>query len=182
MLLVFDPGLNGNKPEPAGNPDESVALDIAGPWKAEFMHINGQRFERTFERLNEFGTSDDPDLNSFAGTVNFSTAFNSDGTGKWLELEKVYKGITEVYLNGMQAGISWYGKPVFRIDSLVKNGENRLEIKYVSILSNYVLTLKDNPTAVQWTKGYEKMPVGIEGPVSIKNDFIHLLPFDKQKP
>lgn len=167
ILLVFDPGLKGDKPEPAGKPDESVSLDIMGPWKAEFRHINGQVFERTFERLEEFGTSDDHDLNSFAGAVNFSTTFNSDGTGKWLELEKVNKGVTEVFLNGRQAGTRWYGKPVFRIDSLVKNGDNRLEIKYVSVLSNYVRTLKDNPTAVQWTKGYEKIPAGIEGPVTI---------------
>ncbi|HBE42250.1 MAG TPA: hypothetical protein DDW27_13775, partial [Bacteroidales bacterium] len=167
MLLVFDPGLKGDKPEPAGKPDEFVSLNIKGPWKAEFMHYNGQVFERTFERLKEFGTSDDPDLNSFAGTVNYTTTFISDGTGKRLELEKVNKGVIEVYLNGRQAGISWYGKPVFRIDSLVKNGDNRLEIKYVSVLSNYMRTLNDNTTAIRWTAGYEKMPAGIEGEMTI---------------
>jgi hypothetical protein len=167
ILLVFDPGLKGDKPEPVVKPDESVSIDLMGPWKAEFMHINGQVFELTFERLKEFGTSDDPDLNSFGGTVNYTTTFNSDGTGKWLELEKVNKGVIEVYLNGRQAGISWYGKPVFWIDSLVKNGENRLEIKYISVLSNYVRSLKSNQTAVHWAGGYEAISCGLEGSVKL---------------
>jgi hypothetical protein len=49
----------------------------------------------------------------------------------------------------------------------MKNGDNRLEIKYISVLSNYVRTLKDNPTAIRWTAGYEKMPAGLEGRVTI---------------
>jgi hypothetical protein len=35
------------------------------------------------------------------------------------------------------------------------------------VLSNYVRSLKDNPTAKRWTQGYEAIPLGIEGEVKV---------------
>lgn len=167
MLIVFEPGMKGKPVSVVKEKDDTVVASLNGPWKVNFRHVSGNVFTRNFEVLSDFGTSDDPDLSSFAGTVTYITSFQSDGTGKWLKLNKVNKGVTELYLNDRSAGINWYGKPVFRIDSLLQKGENRLEIKYTSVLSNYVMTLKDNPTAVRWTAGYEKIPSGIEGEVTI---------------
>jgi hypothetical protein len=82
-------------------------------------------------------------------------------------LDKVNRGVTEVYINGRKAGTCWYGKPHFRIDSLISKGENTLEIRYTSVLGNYVRTLKENPTALRWTLGYDKIAMGPSGPVVI---------------
>jgi len=84
-----------------------------------------------------------------------------------LLLPEVNRGVSEVYINGKPAGLNWYGLPCFDISGLLKPGKNKIEIKYTTLLSNYVRTLKDNRTAVQWTKAYEKMPMGIGGIVKI---------------
>jgi len=44
---------------------------------------------------------------------------------------------------------------------------NRIEIHYTTLLCNWVRTLDDNRTAMQWTKGFEKMPMGIDGKVQV---------------
>lgn len=167
ILLVFDP-------DTTGEPDESVRITpgheimrIQGPWQASFDHTNGRRFTRSFDRLIDFGTSGDPELNRFAGTVTYSTRFHSDGAGTWLELGKTNKGTTEVYLNGKKAGLNWYGRPLLPIGDLLQAGDNRIEIRYTTVLSNYALSLKDDPTAARWTEGFKPLPMGLEGEVRI---------------
>lgn len=168
-LLVFEPGKKG-KPEniPQPRPAEKL-LGIQGPWKVQFEHTDGSRFERTFDFPDEFGTSADDQLSNFAGTVIYTTDFHSGGTGNFLLLDKVNKGVTEVFLNGKPAGINWYGQPAFRISGLLNNGNNHLEIRYTTVLSNYAKSLKDNATARKWTSGFENIPIGLEGEVTICN-------------
>jgi len=164
LLLVFDDKEGSFEQIEKSVPDTVVLNTI---WKAEFMHKNGKVFYREFETLSEFGTSDDEELSSFAGIVKYITEFESDGNGSMLLLPEVNRGVSEVYINGKPAGLNWYGLPCFDISGLLKPGKNKIEIKYTTLLSNYVRTLKDNSTAVQWTKGYEKMPMGIGGRVKI---------------
>jgi hypothetical protein len=167
MLLVFEPN-NKHAPEVNGHttPGELVSL-IEGPWKVDFTHINGDRFSRNFDQLEQFGTSEDKQLNTFAGTVTYSTTFMAEGDEGWLELEKVNKGVTEVYVNGNPIGINWYGKPIFPLKNVLKEGENKLEIKYTTVLSNYSRSLKDEPTAVRWTEGFVNIPMGLEGGIAL---------------
>jgi hypothetical protein len=63
--------------------------------------------------------------------------------------------------------MNWYGKPVFNIENAVKTGENLLEIKVTTVLSNYVMSLENNPTAKLWTRGYTNIPVGPEGVIQL---------------
>ena len=165
LLLVFEPAMEGEPAKPFESPGEKTAT-VEGPWIVTFNHVNGQTFERTFTELTEFGTSPDVQLNTFAGTVTYKTTFSLGQDVKWLQLGKVNKGVTEVFLNGERVGMNWYGKPVFQVGSAVKKGENLLEIKYTTVLSNYVMSLENNPTAARWTKGYEIIPIGLEGEVS----------------
>lgn len=167
LLLIFDPDLNGEPDQSVKDRIGNKTIPLEGPWKVSFFHVNGSRFERNFEKLTDFGTSEDPQLNTFAGKVTYTTTFTSDGIGDWLELGRVNKGITEVCLNGKQLGTNWYGKPQFPLNDVLLNGENRLEIKYTTVLSNYARSLKDNPTAERWTQGFTNIPAGLEGNVNV---------------
>jgi len=164
LLLVFE-----DEEGSYDQPDESVTdtILVNTPWKAEFMHRNGTVFVRELEKLSEFGTSPDEELSSFAGIVNYLTEFESDGTGSMLLLPEVNRGVTEVLINGKNCGLNWYGLPCFDISGMLKPGKNTIEIKYTSLLSNYVRTLKDNTVAMRWAGDYVNLPVGLEGEVKI---------------
>lgn len=164
LLLVFEPELEGT---PQKQPEREIqkTVQVDGPWKVLFEHVNGQHFSKEFDAFFDFGISEDQVLNSFAGIVTYSTTFNADEDSGLLELGKTHKGITEVSLNGKNVGLNWYGRPVFQLDGALKKGENQLEIKYTTVLSNYVMSLEDNPTAERWTRGYQKITVGLEGEV-----------------
>lgn len=169
LLLVFEPEDSNDAdgaPVPASKPGSMVAR-VEGPWTATFAPAPGEKFERIFERLHEFGTSTDPQLGTFAGTVTYATTFDSDGSGAWIELPEVNNGITDVILNGTGVGVNWYGKPLFRIDGILKRGRNQLEIKCTTLLSNYCRSLSGNATAALWTKGYKSLPAGLDGEVLI---------------
>lgn len=167
LLLVFEPGKAIIHETQTAKEAADTLLVITGPWEADFQHIHGSSFNRTFDELWQFGTSPDNQLNSFAGTVKYTTQFQSDGEGDYLSMEKLNKGVVEIFINGVSTGECWYGKPVFRISSLARPGNNTLEIKYTTILSNYVRTLKDNPTAVRWTDGYNPVVAGPGGKIVI---------------
>lgn len=169
VLIVFDSEMSGKPQKNLSYTDETVISEIIGPWKANFAHMDGRIFERTFEKLTEFGLSDDSDLNGFAGVVRYKTTFSSDGIGKWLELPEVNKGITEVYLNNHLLGTNWYGRPLFLLDGNLLKGENQLEIKYTTLLINYCRSLKDNSVAQHWSGAYTNIPSGLEGDVHILN-------------
>jgi hypothetical protein len=167
LLLVFEPDRKGNPQEMGKTSNYNTLATLKGPWYVSFNHINGTTFNHTFEKLSQFGTSPDPKFGSFAGTVNYKTTFSSDGRGTLLELGQVNKGITEIFLNGKNVGVNWYGKPVFTIRDMLINGENTLEIKYTTVLSNYVRSLRDNPTAMKWASGHEQLRSGPEGEIKI---------------
>lgn len=167
LLVVFDPNRKGTPGPEIKSAAGDTMMTIEGPWELTFEHVNGQKFNRRFEQLAEFGIPDDPQINTFAGTVTYSTTFKTEKKAQWLRLGKVNKGITEVFLNGQKVGLNWYEKPVFNIHDALKIGENHLKIKYTTVLSNYMMSLKDNTTAQKWTTGYEKIPIGLEGEVVI---------------
>jgi len=168
MLLVFEPNMDG-KPSKvtSGIKIGPKIKTLENPWQVKFEHANGTKFERSMKKLYDFGTGKDEQLSTFAGIVTYSTTFNSDKNEGWLELGIVNKGITEVYLNGKQIGVNWYGRPLFRLDNSLKKGENHLLIKYTTVLSNYSRSLKDNTTAMRWTKGFKNIPMGLEGDVTV---------------
>ena len=165
MLLVFEPGIE--EPGKALKKSGEKILTVEGPWEVTFENVNGEKFKREFSELKEFGTSPDEQLNTFAGTVTYRTTFNLDEQAGELVLDKVNKGVTEVFLNGKKVGMNWYGKPVFNIENTINNGENQLEIKYTTVLNNYMMSLDNNPTASRWTRGHKKNPTGIEGNIKL---------------
>ncbi len=168
ILLIFEPDMvDGESFKTAELKQGSKVVSIDGPWQVKFEHLNGSSFECTFEKLHDFGTSTEERLRTFAGVVTYSTTFYSNGKGTRIELGNVNKGVTELYLNGKNVGVNWYGRASFPLKNVLINGENKLEIKCTTVLSNYASSLKNNPTCEKWTKGFINIPMGLEGSVEI---------------
>lgn len=167
MLLVFEPQ-KGNDVTNYMVEDKEyrVIQSLHTKWQMTFKHINGTGFVRRSNVLREFGTSGDSLLSAFSGTVYYKTSFQSDGLGDVLRINHVNRGVVEVFLNNKKIGESWYGIPFFELAGHLRKGENTLEIKYTTLLSNYIMELKE-PVSEIWTKNYKKVPVGIDGQIDI---------------
>jgi len=166
MLLVFEPELTGTPSPPQPEALEKF-VNLEGPWQVTLEPIIGQRSRRTIDHLIDFGTSDDPVLNTFAGTAVYRTTFKIPDNACVLDLGEV-ADISEVTLNGKPIGVRWFGRHVYQIDQAIVPGENTLEIKITSVLYNYCHSLKDNRTASSWTnRSREPAPAGLLGPVRI---------------
>lgn len=167
-LIVFEPTRTDTPKPLAGHhePGRPVA-SIGGPWQVQFTHANGTVFSRSFDKLSSFGTSTDQQLNTFAGSATYTTAFTATGTEGWLELPDTYKGVSEVYINGKKVGLNWYGRPLFSVVGSLRKGRNMLKIKYTTVLSNYARSLTNNATAARWTQGFKAIPLGLDGNVTL---------------
>jgi hypothetical protein len=87
-----------------------------------------------------------------------------------MDLGKVF-GVAELRINGQSAGVKWYGKRIFDVSSLLKEGKNSVEVLVTTTMGNYLKSLKDNPVAQYWTnEGRTIQPLqsmGMSGPVTI---------------
>ena len=106
----------------------------------------GKPFERNMEQLVDLGGSNDPALNTFAGTAIYRTEFIAPDTAVELDLGEV-RGISEATLNGHPLGTRWYGRHVYAIASALVSGKNVLSVKLTTVLFNYCRSLKGNRTA-----------------------------------
>lgn len=174
LLLVWDQDID----IPEENAESLKIYDekeITSDWNVTFEHINGQVFERNFEELTDLTNTSDTALQTFAGTITYSTSFAlGDRIFTNIDLGEVHKAITEVKLNGNLLGCRWYGKHIYEVSNLLRKGDNTLEIKYVTTLANYCQSLKDNPTAMVWASQYEISSTGLVGPVRLLNTRNHV--------
>ena len=113
-----------------------------------------------------------PDLKnthtSFMGTATYRTTLTlpEKGLPHWLHLGRVCD-IAEVRVNGQPAGLRWWGDPVFDVSTLLKPGDNELEIKVTTLMCNYMRTLTDNSAARRFTlrRNHEPVSAGLLGPI-----------------
>ena len=167
MLLVFEPDMPGQAPPSLPDAPRQY-VDLKGPWQVTLEPIIGEQSQRTMDQLADFGASDDPALNTFAGTAVYRTQFKAPKGAALLDLGEV-ADISEVTLNAKPIGVKWFGRHVYQIDEAVATGNNVLEVKVTSVLYNYCHSLKDNRTASGWTNRNSRKPapVGLLGPVRI---------------
>jgi hypothetical protein len=108
----------------------------------------------------------------FSGTIIYRTNFEGNDKSKveWLNLGKSF-GVSELFINGENAGIRWYGRKIYPVDKFIKTGNNEIEIKIVTTLGNYLKSLTGNRVAQYWTnEGRTIQPlqsIGLLGPVTI---------------
>lgn len=167
-LIVFDHQKHGK--EWKAVPESGTGgQTLSNQWKLTFNHTDGTVINTEMNQLADL--KDMPEYAHFSGSVIYKNTFGiTDKKFQFLNLGKVY-GISEVKINGMDAGIQWYGKRIYLLENLLKRGENSIEIKVVTVMGNYMKTLKDNVVAQYWTNQKRKdqplQSMGLVGPVTI---------------
>ena len=127
-------------------------------WEVKFEHADGSVFTREMEELLDFSKSEEEVIRNFSGTVIYSTLIAEAECQDYICLADVNEGVSELRVNGESAGTKWYGNHIYEVGSLWKPGNNRIEIMLTTTLANYCGSLKDNKTAMAWTRSY-KTPV-----------------------
>jgi hypothetical protein len=142
-------------------------------WDVELRHSCRDSTEKThFFVLDDLKNTSYVD---FTGTVIYTRKFHLatlPAQTVVLNLGKVW-GVAEVTLNGEDCGVSWYGNRLYDVSKKLKAGENRLEVKVITTMGNYVQTLKDeNKISEKWTARPGRAPqpkqsMGMVGPVAL---------------
>jgi hypothetical protein len=142
---------------------------LKDPWTVELKHIDGSVKTTTMDTLKDLK---DTEFVNFSGTVTYRTSLTLDKkpTLQWLNLGKV-AGVCELTINGANAGPQWYGRRIYPVAHLLQEGINALEVKVVTVMGNYMKSLKDNAVAQYWTNENRKIQplqsMGLIGPVTI---------------
>ena len=144
--------------------DKKIKTD----WHVEFRHIDGSVKTDIFKELTDLKSTSHQ---SFSGTVIYRNTFTNDANGiSYVDLGNV-QGISQVKINGKEAGTHWYGRHLYAIRNYLEPGINTVEIAVTTTMGNYMRTLTDNPVAQYWTVG-KRVPqpvssTGLIGPVTI---------------
>ena len=168
-LMIFDKKKNGHVYKPPKRFSATWVLYNSG-WSVKGTHINGNTMTSVLTELKDL--KDIPGWENFCGELLYTNQFtvNEGEEHCWINLGQVY-GVCELLINGVVAGTKWYGERQFDLDKFFKPGKNRIEIKIVTTMGNYMKSLKDNPVAQFWTNEGRTIqplqPMGLIGPVSI---------------
>jgi len=164
-LLVFDKEKKGSAYKPLKKPD-SEAQKVT-TWTLEGRHIDGNIITKQLDELKDL--KEIPEWVNFCGAILYRATVKLDkNKTEMLNLGKVY-GVSEVSINGVNAGVKWWGRRLYPIGELVKDGDNEIVIKIVTTMGNYMKSLTDNKIAQYWTnEGRKNQPLesmGLVGPV-----------------
>ncbi len=168
LFLIFDQVSKGDpwKPLPTSAPNE---LTLKG-WQVELHHAR-----EGWTKSTQMETPTDlkeTEWKEFAGTVVYRTSLelkSLDSGGTILNLGKV-SGTSQLFVNGTDCGVKWYGNRIYDISDQLHPGSNEIEVRVVTVLGNYMPTLTDNETAQKFTTGKKEWPtlsLGLLGPVTL---------------
>ncbi|HEY4064866.1 MAG TPA: glycosyl hydrolase [Puia sp.] len=142
-------------------------IPITGSWTAGFRHTDGSTATLVMAVLKDLK---DTEFVNFSGTVTYRITVDIDDPAsvRFINLGKVV-GVSELSVNGKDAGVQWWGRRIYRMDGLLQKGSNALECKVTTTMGNYMKTLKDNGIAQKWTnEKRQDQPIqsmGLIGPV-----------------
>jgi len=168
-MLVFDTHRKGKKWKPT--PAAGLATqNLNTNWEVVLQHQQ-ESSKRTIELKELIDFKEREDLVHFSGTAVYRKHVRiEDAAAYALNLGRV-EGIADVYVNGKQVGVKWFGRRLFDLSNVLKTGDNLLEIHVVTTMGNYLKTLTDNEIAQFWVnrKGREQeiQSMGMIGPVTL---------------
>jgi hypothetical protein len=131
---------------------------LRGDWEVTLEPISGE--PRTLTISDWMGSAVESALEGFAGTITCSTKVQIDAAREcFLELG-VLHGVSELWINGSALGVRWFGNQTYDISHAVTRGQNVLKLRLTTTVGNYVKTLKDNLTAMDWSRNTPTYPAG----------------------
>lgn len=167
-LLVFDKEKKG-KPDKLSGINKRGTINTIKNWSLTGQHVDGTVIKKEMEELKDL--KEIPEWIQFAGNIIYRANFavNDNTKIEWLNLGKVY-GVSELFINGQNVGVKWYGRRIYPVGKFIKPGNNSIEIKVVTTLGNYLKGLTTNRSAQYWTnEGRTIQPIqsmGMAGPVT----------------
>jgi len=149
IIIVFDKYKKGEVWKPIVV-SELKSVEINTLWKLDFKHCRNEKIPST-TLIKLVDLKDMKDYTYFSGTIIYKTKITiSENLPQYLNIGKL-EGVAEVKLNNQDLGIKWYGDKYFPIKNAIKQGENELEIKVVTLMGNYMKSLTDNDNVQYWT-------------------------------
>jgi hypothetical protein len=139
---------------------------LTGPWNVKFVHVDGTMQSRVLENL--FDLSQHDNLKSFAGTIIYSNQFQVDHPDRHFVLDLGHlHSVSQLEINGRLIGTRWHGEHTYDLSGTVIFGTNKMTIKVVTTLGDYMKSLTDNKTARVWTENTPFYPMGLTHPVRL---------------
>lgn len=164
-LIVFDNESEGEdfkkfKVESGSKPE---LMELSNSWRITLNSMNGNAEKVKSSKL--FDLSKNPKYKNFSGEIIYENDFTLSDSLKpeYLNLGKFY-GVAEIQVNDKHVDTSWYGSPFCSISEFIKKGENKIQIKVVTTMGNYVKSL-ESKIAQKWARDQPLYPKGLLGPV-----------------
>jgi hypothetical protein len=135
-----------------------------GDWRLTFQPASGGVvFSRAWRDLADLSISTDPEVAAFGGTVVYERELVLEGPvdGAVLDLGRP-AGTTQVFVNGRDAGVVWYGEHRHDLGRSLKAGRNQIRIEVTTTLANLFRSMKDEPTAKRLAGWSPNIRMGLE--------------------
>jgi len=123
---------------------DMTTLTIDGPWTVSFPLNMGAPPRITLPRLESWTASADDGVKYFSGTATYTKTVNVDR--RWIRPRDrislslgAVNDLAEVSLNGRSLGVLWKAPYQVDVTSVVKAGENQLEIKVTNEWTNRLI-------------------------------------------
>ena len=150
--------------------------DLSEDWNITLCHsLLHDTIDAHFDTL--FDLKDSEAYQHFCGTIIYQKTINMDrdvarNVSTILDLGLV-EGVSEVLVNGQSAGVQYFGRRIYDIGKLLKEGPNDIEIRVTTTMGNYLKTFsrENNPTTWIYVNHPRRdqplQPQGLLGPVKL---------------
>jgi len=160
MLIVLEHRSAKSNEEPASSSGSAFAGTsrvLRADWQVELAPVSGKPKTLSVSDWKEPALT--AALDGFAGTITYSTKVQIEAARKCFIDLGVLHSVSELWVNGSSLGVRWFGNQTYDISHAVIEGQNELRLRLTTTLGNYVKTLKDNRTAIDWSKDTPIYPV-----------------------
>lgn len=122
-------------------PQETIT-PVGGQWTLTFdSPFGGPKHPIRITELTDWSESEDPELRYFSGLAMYENIFNVNSVKDKRTLVRIpgLHGVARIRINGMDGGIVWCTPWETDITSLVRPGENKLQIEVRNSLANRLI-------------------------------------------
>jgi hypothetical protein len=143
---------------------QAARKESLADWTLTFQPADGRPgFVRRLKDLADLSVSADPQVAAFGGTVVYEKELMLERgvEGAVLDLGRP-AGTTQVFVNGRDTGVIWYGDHRHDLAGGLKAGWNSLRIEVTTTLANLFRSMKDEPTAKRLAGWSPKIRMGLE--------------------